>query len=158
SEARQLIIDPLINNQLPGHDIFNDEVVSEIIHVTACHPFLIQAICSELIDRLNSRGCKSASLQDVTTAIDNLLENWDSFFVDLWNRTEKEQRSCLRALVNMGQATAPQLVQCTRLDESKVRQVIKKLYERDLITGSTHLSITVPIFSTWVERYIMEEE
>jgi len=160
NEARELIIKPLSNKHLPAQDIFNNEVVSEIIRVTACHPFLIQAICSELIDILNENRCKSASLQDVPTAIDHLLEHWDSFFVDLWNHPNKEQRSCLKVLVNVGQATAPQLAQYTHLDEKVVHQTVKKLLERGLITGSKRhfYSITIPIFSIWAQRRIMEEE
>ncbi|HLG60471.1 MAG TPA: hypothetical protein VKY19_00955 [Ktedonosporobacter sp.] len=160
NEARQLIIDPLINSELPGHDIFNDEVVSEIIRVTACHPFLLQAICSELIDILNIKRCKSASLQDVTTAIDNLLENWDSFFVDLWARTNEEQRSCLKVLATIGHATSLQITHQTQLGEEVVYQALKKLCERDLVTGSKgHLySIITPIFTTWIMRRIMEAE
>ncbi|HEU5228489.1 MAG TPA: hypothetical protein VFU49_11815, partial [Ktedonobacteraceae bacterium] len=155
-DARKLIINPL-----PTQDIFNDEVVSEIIRVTACHPFLIQAISSELVDILNIKRARSASLQDVTPAIDNLLEHWDSFFADLWNRTDEEQRSCLKALVNIGQATASELALYTRLNEKVVYQVVKKLYERDLITKSKRhpsYSITISIFANWVERRIMEAE
>ena len=158
-EARKLILSPL-SKQLSAYDIFSDEVIDEVIRVTACHPFLVQAMCSKLVEILNTRRCKSVHLQDITIAVDSLLENWDNFFVDLWKRTDEEQRSCLRALVNVGQATAPQLVHHTQLDERVVHQVVKKLRERGLITGSKkHLyAITIPIFSTWVERRIMEEE
>jgi len=59
-------------------------VVEQIIHVTGCHPFLIQAVCSALIEDLNADNRERAEIEDVTRAMNQVLENWwDTYFRDL---------------------------------------------------------------------------
>src|SRR5205823_11903995 len=96
SEAYDLITQPLTN--FPSHDIFGDGVVEQIIHVTGCHPFLIQAVCSALIEHMNADNRERAEVQDVAAATDQVLENWwDTYFRDLWERSDQPQRTCLVA-------------------------------------------------------------
>ena len=59
-EARRLITRPIPT--FPGEDIYGDGVVERIIAETGCHPFLVQAVSSALIDYLNAeRGNKQNS-------------------------------------------------------------------------------------------------
>jgi uncharacterized protein len=96
-EARKLITRPVEN--YPGDEIFAEDIVDEIIRVTGCHPFLVQAICSEMIDTLNAEKRVRAKLKDVEAAVGQVLENWwDTYFRDLWVRTHEEQRKCLFAV------------------------------------------------------------
>ena len=100
-EARDLITKPIPG--FPSQQLFTADIVEEIIQVTGCHPFLIQAVCSELIDDLNHENCERVEMQDVTNAVTNVLENWgDTYFRDLWLRTDQQQRMCLTLLSQKG--------------------------------------------------------
>ncbi len=152
AEARHLITQPVPN--FPSQHIFADRVVEQIIHVTGCHPFLIQAICSALIENLNADNRERAEIQDVAVAINQVLENWwDTYFRDLWERSDQDQRTCLVALRNIGEGDALQIAQQCGLDEKTVRRTMQTLLKRDLVLQEeSQYRIAAPIFCEWVER------
>ena len=92
-EALQLITHPVEN--YPADDIYGIDVVEKIITETGCHPFLIQAVCSALIDNLNTERRAMAAIRDVEQAIEKVLEEWNGYFYELWTRTDNNQRVCL---------------------------------------------------------------
>jgi hypothetical protein len=151
-EAHQLITRPVPD--FFGTQIFGEDVVDEIIHVTGCHPFLVQAICSVLIDNLNADKRFKAEVQDVANAVKLVFERWwDSYFRDLWERTDLDQQVCLVALRALGEGNHQQILQQSSLDNSAVREALQRLYQRDLVLlENEHYRIAAPIFSAWVER------
>ncbi|HYU72718.1 MAG TPA: hypothetical protein VEL31_08550 [Ktedonobacteraceae bacterium] len=151
-EARRLITQPVPD--YPGDEIFGTGVVDKIIADTGCHPFLVQAVCSALIETLNADQKERAEIQDVEIAVNQVLEAWwDTYFRDLWYRTDEEQRACLVALRALERVELPQIMQQSGLDERAVRRTLQTLLRRDLVlrNGDTY-SIAAPIFSQWVER------
>jgi hypothetical protein len=70
-EARQLVM-------CASEEIFGDGVVEMIVDITGCHPFLIQAVCSALIDNLNAERREQANADDVKQAMKQVLEEWRS--------------------------------------------------------------------------------
>jgi hypothetical protein len=58
TDARNLIV-------LPIPHIFNDEVAEEIMGITHCHPFLIQAVCKHIIEILNDASRDTESFIDL---------------------------------------------------------------------------------------------
>ena len=60
--------------------IFDEETAKEIIRVTKCHPFLLQALCSKLIDNLNDTSQEHAQPDDIALAIKGVLEDWPNYF------------------------------------------------------------------------------
>jgi AAA+ ATPase superfamily predicted ATPase len=152
AEARHLITQPVPN--FPSQHIFADGVVEQIIQVTGCHPFLIQALCSALIENLNADNRDRAEIQDVTLATNQVLENWwDTYFRDLWERSDQDQRTCLVALRNIGEDDPLQIAQQCSLEEKAVRRTMQTLLKRDLVLQEKNkYRIAAPIFSEWVER------
>jgi uncharacterized protein len=152
AEAHHLITQPVPN--FPSQHTFADGVVEQIIHVTGCHPFLIQAICSALIENLNADNRDRAEIQDVAVAMNQVLENWwDTYFRDLWERSDQDQRTCLVALRNIGEGDALQIAQQCGLDEKMVRRTMQTLLKRDLVLQEKDkYRIAAPIFCEWVER------
>ena len=152
SEARQLIMQPTLN--FPSELVFGENVVEEIMRVTGCHPFLVQAICSALIDNLNAENRDRAEGVDVRVAMNQVLENWwDTYFRDMWERTDQEQRACLIAVRSLGIGDPQKIVQLSGLDERAVRSSLQMLLKRDVIRledGS--YCVATPIFSEWIER------
>jgi uncharacterized protein len=150
-EARHLILSPTSN--FPGHEIFSEEVVEEIIFVTGCHPFLAQALCSELIEHLNLENRMCAELQDIPTATAHVLGNWwDTYFRDLWERSDQNQRTCLTLLSQMQGADITSISQQCGLDLQVARRIVQTLLERDLVLFEKDIyRIAAPIFTQWVE-------
>ncbi|GAC1650082.1 MAG: hypothetical protein NVS4B12_19600 [Ktedonobacteraceae bacterium] len=152
-EAEKLVTKPTPN--YPSEELFGDGVVEKIINDTGCHPFLIQAICSALIDNLNAEGQQRAEVANVDIAIEQVLESWDGYFGDLWIRTSEEQRVCLKALLSLQRADIVQIQQQSGMEENIARHTLKTLLRRDLIAqnGETYM-IVAPIFCEWVARNV----
>jgi hypothetical protein len=154
-EARQLITCPVPN--FPGREIFSDDVVDEIIKETGCHPFLIQAVCSELIYQLNMQGRKRATGRDVEASIQAILAaRWDGYFRDLWNRSDDPQRICLTTLQTFEVADLHHIKHYSGLDEQTVRHTMHTLLKRDLVIQEEEKSykMATPIFRKWVEQWV----
>jgi len=150
AEARQLITHPIPD--YPIEQIFGEGVVDEIIHVTGCHPFLVQAVSSALIDNLNADKRERAIVQDVAIAVNQVLENWEAYFQDLWDRTDKNQRVCLFAIGNLGRGDLQKIAQQSGLDDRIARRTLENLRKRDLVVQEDeNFRIAAPIFTKWVE-------
>ncbi|MBA2285513.1 MAG: ATP-binding protein, partial [Ktedonobacteraceae bacterium] len=148
-DARTLITQPVPDFR--GEDIFGEGVVDEIIQVSGCHPFLVQAICDELIEALNFERRKRATHEDVATAVENVLQSWSAYFQDLWARTSAQQQVCLKALKCLGHASVSQVVQQCALDEQKVQQTLQELQWRDLVLVENDCyRIAIPVFASWL--------
>ena len=89
SEARELIERPIPD--FPA--IYAPEVVDEIVALTRCQPYLVQLICSVLVDRLNREQRTLATPDDLQEAIPTIFERGAGHFSDFWRNTlsEKEQ-------------------------------------------------------------------
>ena len=151
-DARHLITQPV--PEYPGDQIFGPGVIDEIIHATGCHPFLVQAVCSELIDIINADTRDRAELDDVATALDGVLDSWgETYFRDLWERTDREQRLCLHALCSLERATLSQICAQCNLEEYQAHQILQTLCRRDLARLEHEMyQIATPIFSAWLAR------
>jgi hypothetical protein len=154
AEAERLIRQPVAN--FPGDHIFSDEVVDAIIQATGCHPFLIQALCSIIITNLNASVREQATVEDVAEAIEEVFRKWeDNYFHDLWERTDEEQRLCLRCLLNLEGAICPDIQAHSGLAEMAVRRALQRLQKRDLVIRvQDRYCLAAPIFNLWVQRSI----
>lgn len=157
-EARQLIISPAPH--FPGERIFSIEVVAEILRVTHCHPFLIQALCSIIITSLNYHGREQATVTDVVAAVDEVFKKWgEHYFGDLWDRTILEQRKYLRAMLGLPGGSIAQVQQRSGLDEAAAQRAIQKLVKRDLLFYEEgEYSISMPILAEWIEHFSIPHE
>lgn len=64
-DARILITNPIDDFSLNYQGGENGEVVNRIIDVTSCQPYLVQALCFELINYLNAQHRKEAIIDDI---------------------------------------------------------------------------------------------
>ncbi len=153
SEAHQLITQPI--QSIPTEQIFGQGVIEEILRVTNCHPFLVQALSSALIDALNSRRRNQIEIQDVAKAINAVFKNWGStYFRDLWDRTDAVQRVCLSTLKRQGSGDLSSIEQQSGLDRQTIYRAVEILLDRDLvrINEQDTYQLAAPIFYEWVER------
>jgi hypothetical protein len=152
AEAYRLITKPVPD--YPSEQIFGEGVVEEIMRVSGCHPFLVQAVGSKLIDYLNIHNRDWAEVRDVAVAVDQVLENWwSTYFQDLWERTSLDQRACLLVLKERDRSSALEIAAESNLDLKAVRKALHLLSQRDLVLQEQEsYQITTPIFYEWVER------
>jgi hypothetical protein len=154
-EAHQLILHP--RPDYPGEGIFG-VVVEEIIRQTNCHPFLVQALCSQMVDTLNVEKRERVEGDgDVARAVKRVIESWDGYFDDLWKRCDEPQRACLLALdAQEGEEgmTLSAVQQSSQLEEKDIRQVLRTLVSRDLVVDNEDgmYRIAAPIFRRWVKH------
>jgi AAA ATPase domain len=151
-EAFKLITEPVPN--FPGEKIFGEEVIKEIMRVTGYHPFLVQAVCETLVNNLNADKRDRTEMQDMSVAVNQVLANWwDTYFRDLWIRTDQNQRVCLIAIKRLGAGNLEEITQQSNLGEKIVRDTIQTLLKRDLVTfENDNYRISTPIFTEWVKR------
>ena len=149
-EARRLIISPRPDYE--GKQFFG-EVVEQIIQQTHSHPFLVQALCSQLVDTLNAEKSEHVLPDHVVRAVGLLVDSWDGYFDDLWKRCDKVQQSCLLALSSQKSATLDDIRRQSNLDEKNIRTALRALSRRDLILreDEKYYRIATPIFARWVE-------
>lgn len=152
-EARKLVAHPVPD--FPGEHIFGPEVTEEIVRVTGGHPFLIQALCSALVTRLNRYSRQKARIDDVMASVDEIFKKWgDSYFGDLWERTDREQRLCLKAVCTApGSCDVDYIRQYCELDEVTLVFTLEKLLKRDLLCRDAgEYRIAAPIFAQWLAQ------
>lgn len=143
----------------PVPRIFNEEVTLEIMHVTHCHPFLIQAMCKQIIEQLNDDTREQATREDVSIAIKEVFESWTVYFWDLWDRCDKDQCKCLLAFLAPTPATVDAISQRTGLNQPRTLMALEKLQMRDMVLQEKNAyQLAVPLFAQWIEqqRHLLE--
>ncbi len=143
-EAEELIIHPVPDFA----DIYLPETVERIIYWTRCQPYLVQLLCSELVDYLNRKHPQNAlnikaTSQDVDRIIDKALISGSLYFDELWkNSLNQQQRECIRRLI-ASTTTTPE-----------DRQVWRKLIQKEILepNGEDGVRFQVPL----IERSIIQ--
>lgn len=152
-EAHTLITQPI--KDFLDYEVFGDDVVNKIIEVTNGHPFLVQALCSALIDYLNVEKRNKAQPEDVIIAIDEVIENWgDTYFRDLWDRINLNQRTCLLALKRLKRGTLQKLVLQCGQSEKVTKEMLHALQRRSLVVQENgKYRIATLLFEKWIRQY-----
>lgn len=154
-DARQLIT--LLNTTYRGQEVFSSPVAKKITEVTGGSPFLIQAVCFELILYLNMQDRQQAEIEDIDIAVDQVLDSWrNGYFQDLWNRTDENGQHCLIALYELNKdklpATVSQLAQRVSMSSRDLRAALDRLCKRKLVqVKKGTYQINAPIFAKAIE-------
>jgi hypothetical protein len=151
SDARDLINRPVAAHST--HTIFDKEVAEEIMRVTHRHPFLLQALCSKLIDNLNDTSQEQAHKQDIAQSIEEIFENRKDYFWNQWQRSSEGQQQCLLALHTLGKASGAQIAQQCKLSRQSAFEALDQLRERDIVIKEQQIyQFAVPIFAQWIDE------
>lgn len=144
ADAHDLIVNPV-----PA--VFSEEITQEIMRITYCHPFLVQALCKQIIEILISETRAVATMEDVARAVKEVFETWTSYFWDLWNRCDLEQRRCLLTLHTLSGAEIETITLHTGLERQSILFALEKLQMRDMVLHEhAHYRIAVPLFAQWL--------
>ena len=148
-EAEELITHPVPN--FP--DIYLPETVARIIYWTRCQPFLVQLLCSELVDYLNRKHPQNApnikaTIQDIDSIIPKALITGSPYFDELWKNTlNQQQRESIRNLIKKATPTAED------------RKVWRKLIQKEILehNGEDRVRFQVPLIERSIIQKIEEE-
>lgn len=95
-DARRLIREPML-----GVLEYDNDAVEQILSVTACHPYLTQLVCFELVDYLDSLGKTRVMVDDVNAVIDDAIESGGSGLAWLWDGLPIAERFILSAVTSV---------------------------------------------------------
>jgi len=138
-DARELIRRPV--RDFP--DIYEDEAVEAIIHLTRGQPYLVQLTCYELVEHLNRQKRRRATPKDVEAVVPEVFEKGYNFFAEFWNSLTSEQREVLSAVAQGKEVPKALQPAARRLVQKEVLEPADGTYR-----------FQVPLIQRWVERRI----
>ncbi|MFB3883338.1 MAG: hypothetical protein ACE149_18885 [Armatimonadota bacterium] len=139
AEARQLITQPV-----PGFPVrYEEGSVERILAITRCQPYLVQALCFELVNLLNLTGRREVTVEEVEQAIETALESTHLYFAEMWGRFTDQQKALVEALA-----------QGTGLDQASAEQDLRALERRSVVERAPdgRWKLQVPMVAEWVKR------
>ena len=84
-EARELITDP--DSQAEFTLTYEETVITRITEITRCHPYLVQLVCSALVEAANAAETSRADMPLLEKAIRHALEQGELYFRNVWDET-----------------------------------------------------------------------
>ncbi|NEP63285.1 MAG: ATP-binding protein [Symploca sp. SIO2G7] len=144
SEAEELIQQPVTNFR----DIYEPNAVEHILDLTNGQPYLIQLICSCIVDHLNrdirqSQVFRKATMQDVRDVVPEVLEQGEGYFVEFWQYLSDTERIILRTITQQGTVDATDQL------------IINKLVKAEIIRqNQVNLEFQVPLIRSYIETLV----
>ncbi len=82
-EARSLITDP--DPEANFTLKYDEEVVNQIINMTCCHPYLVQLVCSAIVEEANAAKTNYVDLPLLDKAVIRSLQQGEPYFRNVWD-------------------------------------------------------------------------
>jgi len=158
-EARELITKPIPEYPL----VYTENAVNTILSTTACQPYLIQAICRDLVNMMNEQHHFHANSKSVAQAIESVLTSASPYFQDLWAGpdTNDVQQTILGAIARTrdGRLSATE-INATLLSSgytehiAKTRQAaLRALEHRDVLkSDKSGWGFQIELVRRWIRR------
>lgn len=153
----------LITNPTTDFDAdYDPETVEEIYELTHGQPYLIQLICSNLVDFVNDRiseGRERRFTRSDLIAVLDTKEFWlngDAYFGGVWGQAKKSgpegQTAILKELVH-GDLLSHEIVEKTGLTDTQVKESLDTLIKHDVIAEQNNkYSYNVELMRRWVKE------
>ena len=140
-EARELLTEP--TSGFPYK--YEDEAIDNILRVTHCQPYLIQAIASELFNILSSQGEDKAHADHVEQAIEKVLMAEESYFADIWKECLAEEKAALRVAASADGIITPTIPQTQKSVYSLLQRGVL-----EIVNGEYRFNIE--LFRRWIAK------
>jgi hypothetical protein len=150
NEARELITAPIPD--FPLH--YDENAVQDILQATGRKPYLIQAVCRDLVHNLNEEKRRFATQADVEKAFNSVLQTATAYFNEIWTSrdTDEDQRRVIRLLSTPDE---PTLSETELLQQANLPSLnaLRKLTWRDVIEKTdSGYQLASPILGRWVRE------
>ena len=139
ASARELLTEPVPQLRYEG------EVLEEILRLTRCQPYLLQAVASELVNHLNELQKTTATRADLDAAVNKVLTSAGAYFANTWREDNSAtEQTVLRAYAE----GAGERVAAAEFQSALQSLIRKEMMERD---GDGY-RLAVPLFGLWILR------
>ena len=139
ASARELLTEPV--PQLH----YEDGVLDQILRLTHCQPYLLQAVASELVNHLNERQQTTATRAELDAAVEKTLTSAGAYFANTWREDNSEaEQTALRAFAT-GQGDSVLTAEYQAALQSLSR---KEMLERT----ADGYRLAVPLFGRWIVK------
>ena len=144
SEAIELIREPV--QDFP--DIYPDNTVERVLYWTHCQPYLIQLLCTVLVENLNRRPeplQQRPTPDDIDEIIPNVLERGNAYFNELWRNTlTPRQRDILTHFIRQH-----------NLDNIPKSEITPLVRDKEiLVKTDDQSSFAVPLVETYCRQQV----
>jgi hypothetical protein len=154
-DARQLIIDPVAQFPLS----YDEEAIDRIVAVTNSHPYLMQNVCHNLVNRLNDPLHRSnrAKVEDVEAVLEKTLETGGYYFDDyVWNWSSADERVALSLLAEAGEWAGFAMVE-RHLGREAALDATRSLVARSILKERTDRNelvfrFQIPLSRMWAQK------
>ncbi len=141
AEAEELIRYPNPDaGEMPEYD---DDVVDEILYLTHRQPFLIQAVCSRIVDLANSRNLRRIDKSVLDEALPEVFRTSRLFFMQIWNDAGEEGQRILATL-----AHGPASLEPEQASSAAVRALVRRHVIHQRPDG--RYEIEIPLVRGWI--------
>ncbi len=151
AEARTLITAPV-----PGFEIsYQPESVERLLTVTRGQPYLVQAVCYELVNYLNLEGRREARPEDVEAAVTRALDSAHLYFAEMWRQFSEPEWALLSLLSHRPEgAPAEELAPAAGLALESALADLRRLEARHTLeqVGESGWRYQVPLVAAWVRN------
>ncbi len=149
-EARLLITQPV-----PDFEVsYADGSVERILALTRGQPYLVQALCYELVNYLNLECRREATPEDVEAAVGRALDSAHLYFAEMWRGFSEPQCAVLTYLAaETDGATLEQVAAAAGLGAQTAAAELKKLESRATLERRAEdgrWRYQVPLTAAWV--------
>jgi hypothetical protein len=172
--ARRLVEEPVRQNPddaKAGWLEYGRGVVDRIVSVTNSHPYFIQYLCMQLVERMNAIKHNTANLYDIETIITDFIYKPAHHVVilQLWNEFQLVQHELLSTIAYLA-TTGESWVSITEVEQlfhtygeplslKELRSVCASLTDAELLERSSPAGdnvesyrISIPLFMLWLRQ------
>ncbi len=159
----------LIQRPVAGEVTYGEGIVESIYRLTAGQPFYTQAVCQNLVDRLNDAKARVADQVRLTEVVEDLVENALPQMIFLWEGLEQDEKLVLallgECLPQAGSFAAAESVHRRirkrkyplDLSIARVSTVLEKLFKQELLlkdasVDSPGYSFRMDLWRLWIRR------
>ncbi len=137
--ARELLTEPVPQLR------YEDNVLEEILRLTHCQPYLLQAVASELVSHLNDQQKTTATRTDLDATVEKVLTSARAYFANTWREDNSAaEQTVLRAFAT-GEGDSVQTAEYQAALQSLCR---KEMLERT----EDGYRLAVPLFGLWIVK------
>ncbi|MDM8539789.1 hypothetical protein QUF90_01750 [Desulfococcaceae bacterium HSG9] len=144
-EGRSLITDP--DPEANFTLKYDEEVVNQIVEMTCCHPFLVQVVCSAIVEEANAAKINHVDLPLLEKAVIRALQQGEPYFRNIWDEMAGQNGQAVLRRIAMSEESLDLHETDSNIQKALVRMVkLKVLTKND---NGTY-KVEVPLVKRWI--------
>lgn len=153
AEARELIEKPIPDFPLR----YEESAVKRILQATRGQPFLVQATCQQLVDRMNRERRRHATLADAEATLQAIVAADDTlYWRELWAGRDSDdaQRRVLLVLARQPDGVMDEATLAGQVGRETLEKALPRLLHRDILEKTdSGYRFQVELMLRWVQRH-----